>query len=97
MKFCIQPENDRCYLCGRTDRPRDRHHVFGGTANRDKSEEYGLTVYLCHMGCHMYGPRAVHDNIEADRKLKQEVQKIAMEHYGWTVDEWREIFGKNYL
>ena len=68
-------------------------NVFGG-ANRKLSEKYGLKVYLHHSTCHLYG---VHQNAELNREIKANVQKIAMEHYGWSVDEFRRIFGKNYI
>lgn len=50
-----------CWLCGRngTAEPLDKHHIFGG-ACRKKSEKYGLTVYLCHGSCHIFGEKAVH-------------------------------------
>ena len=49
------------------------------------------------MSCHEFGEKAVHVNAEVNRALQSEVQKIAMEHYGWTVEEWRKLFYKNYL
>ena len=88
-------KKDRCFLCGRSDWI-ETHHIFNGTANRKKSEKYGLTVHLCHW-CHNEPPHGVHYNQEADTRLKQIGQKAAMNEYGWTVDEFREIFGKNYL
>ena len=85
----------RCFLCGRTDWI-ERHHIFNGTANRKKSEKYGLTVHLCHW-CHNEPPYGVHFNSNRDLRLKRFAQEQAMEYYGWTVDEFREIFGKSYL
>lgn len=71
----------------------DMHHVYFGPL-RKKSDKYGLTVYLCHDTCHLNG---VHKNAEINRTLQSEVQKKAMQHYGWTEDEFREIFHKSYL
>lgn len=88
-------KKDRCFLCGRTDWI-ERHHIFNGTANRKKSEKYGLTVHLCHF-CHNEPPNGVHFNSNRDLRLKRLAQEQAMEYYGWTVDEFREVFGKNYL
>lgn len=88
-------KKDRCFLCGRSDWI-ETHHIFNGTANRKKSEKYGLTVHLCHW-CHNEPPHGVHYNQEADTRLKQIGQKAAMDEYGWTIDDFREIFGKNYL
>ena len=76
--------------------PLDCHHIFGGS-NRKKSEQYGLKVYLHHNNCHIFGKNSVHQNGEVNRKLKAEAQKIAMQYYGWSEDEFRLIFGKSYL
>jgi hypothetical protein len=76
--------------------PLDCHHVFGA-ANRNKSEKYGLTVYLHHSKCHIFGENAVHKNAEINRKLQAIAQKKAMKHYGWSIEDFRKEFGKNYL
>lgn len=95
----IIPGHDEycCKLCGRngTADPLNRHEVFGG-AYRDKSKRLGLWVNLCHYNCHQ-GPDGVHANAEKANKLKAEAQRRAMRKYGWTVDEFRAEFGRNYL
>lgn len=98
MKSIIQEDRSHCFLCGQSacGDPLDEHHVFFGTANRKKSEKYGLKVYIHHNKCHLYGKKAVHNNAGTDRALKAFVQEKAMEHYGWSVDDFRGIFGKNY-
>ena len=74
----------------------DEHHVFNGP-NRKLSELYGCKVYLCHIGCHMYGKNAVHSNPQVARALKEKVQKLTMKKYGWKVSDFVRIFGKNYI
>lgn len=69
--------------------------VFGG-ANRKLSEKYGLVVNLCHE-CHNEPPDGVHFNSRRMLALRRWAQKQAMEHYGWTVDDFIKIFGRNYL
>lgn len=98
MESIIQEDRDCCFLCGMNTNlePLDCHHVFGG-ANRRKSEKYGLKVYLHHRRCHIFGKESVHVNAEVDRALKQRVQKKAMDHYGWSVEDFIKIFGKNYI
>lgn len=88
----------KCWLCGRngTTDPLDRHHIFEAS-NRKKSEKYGLTVDLCHFRCHIFGPEAVHNNAENMQRLHEYGQQKAMEENGWTVEEFRAVFGKNYL
>lgn len=82
--------DDSCNLCGRMG-DLARHEIFNGS-NRSKSKAYGLWVNLCP---------ACHDKIhrEADERLNLKVtaQLRAMTVYEWTVDDWRERFGKNYV
>lgn len=74
----------------------ERHHVFGGNPNRALSEKYGLTVYLNH-DMHNETPDGVHHNKRHREMLQRFAQRKAMAHYGWTENEFRAIFGKNYL
>ena len=87
-----------CWLCGRngTAEPLDKHHIFGG-AYRKKSEKYGLTVYLCHGSCHIFGEKAVHSCRETMDELHRYGQKMAMERMGWTKEDFVREFGRNYL
>lgn len=87
-----------CWLCGRngTADPLDKHHIFGG-AYRNKSEKYGLTVDLCHCNCHLFGKKAAHNCRETMGELHRYGQKLAMQRYGWTKEEFMLEFGKNYL
>lgn len=99
MESIIQQDKSRCYLCGRCAKygeQLDKHHVFNG-AMRGKSERYGLTVYLHHNECHIFGANSVHANAKINRALQADVQKKAMEFYGWTEDDFRRLFYKNYL
>lgn len=74
----------------------DKHHCFGG-ALRKKSERYGLTVYLHHDRCHIFGENAVHKNARINRKVQAFAQKKAMDHYGWSIEDFIKEFYKNYL
>lgn len=88
----------RCFLCGRNGNgdPLERHHIFGA-ANRPLSEKYGLTVYLCGNRCHRLGKYSAHQNAEVAAYLHRHGQRKAMQEQGWSVAEFIEIFGKNYL
>lgn len=88
----------RCWLCGRNgaNDPLDCHHIFGGPY-RSKSDKYGLTVYLCHNNCHIFGDKAVHRNKDNMIKLRRYGQKKVMEEQGWTVEQFISEFGKNYI
>ena len=85
----------RCYLCGRIG-PTEEHHIFEGSGRRKLSELYGLKCNLDHW-CHNEPPNGVHFDKEKDRMLKAAAQSRAMYVYGWTKDDFRKIFRKNYL
>lgn len=88
----------RCFLCGANgaDDPLDCHHIFGGPY-RKKSTKYGLTVYLCHKRCHIFGGMSVHQNAKTANQLKRYGQLKAMRENGWTVEDFIREFGKSYL
>lgn len=70
----------------------DRHHIFGG-ARRNKSEKYGLWVYLEHTQ-HMW----LHQTRQGQaysKYLKALGQKKFEEIYGHEL--FMKEFGKNYL
>lgn len=89
----------RCALCGADgwDDPLEKHHIFDGIANRKKSEELGLYVYLCGNRCHREGPRAVHKNARTALALKRAGQRYAMAKFGWDTDAFIREIGRNYL
>jgi hypothetical protein len=91
-KSILQTQKE-CYFCG-SQNWLEEHHVYGA-ANRKISEKYGLKVWLCHTH-HNEPPNGVHFNPSTCRWLKATAQKKAMEYYGWDVDTFRGIFGKNY-
>ena len=98
MESIIQKDKTKCFICKQNacGDPLDKHHVFFG-AMRSKSEKYGLTVYLHHNKCHIFGENAVHKNAEVNQQLQSFVQKKAMKHYGWTVEDFRREFYKSYI
>jgi hypothetical protein len=72
-----------------------KHHVFGAS-NRKKAEELGLYVFLTP-AMHNMSDYGVHFNKAFDLELKQIGQKAAMQTYGWSIDEFIQQFGRNYL
>ena len=98
MKSILQEKDGTCYLCRKlhgdySRKPVQEHHVVYGTANRRKSEKYGLKVYLC-LHHHKEGPEAVHVNAELAGMLKAEAQQEFAGHFPDL--DWMNIFGKNY-
>lgn len=100
MKSIMHERDGTCYLCQRLNGNNyyhgilQEHHVFGGTANRKLSEQYGLKVYLC-IYHHTSGPDAVHMNAENNKILKREAQEIFEKTH--TREEFMKIFGRNWL
>lgn len=92
MAKSIMQDEKRCYLCGKlTD--LEKHHVFGGVANRPISEKLGLWVYLCRE-CHT-GQEGAQYNKWTNLRLKQDAQ-YAFERTH-TRSELMRWIGKNYL
>lgn len=60
----------------------------------EKSEKYGLVVYLCHRRCHIFAPSAVHQSTGQMQRLKRYGQLKAMQEQRWTEDDFRREFGK---
>jgi len=81
----------KCYLCG-SFRNIEKHHVFSGPY-RKASEKHGMTVDLC-ASCHR-GPQGVHQNAEANKRLKAGFQGKFEETH--SREEFRRVFGKSYL
>lgn len=81
-----------CPLCGRRDRPLQRHEAFHG-AYREKSKRLGCWLYICDI-CH---DRVHHKDAALDLYVKRLMQTLATEHYGWNAEQFRKEYGKNYL
>ena len=94
-EYCIMPESplystERRYGL-------ERHEVFFGSLYRKRSIEDGLVVFLTpdqHRGTTGVHGRGGH---EFDLTLKQIGQQTAMTYYGWSVQEFINRYGKNYL
>ena len=84
------PDN-RCFICGRSDLPLQRHEVFHGPY-RSKSKAYGCWVNICYE-CHSRVHSGAND---LELRLKGLMQKKVMAANNWTVDQFREVFGKSY-
>lgn len=96
MRSIVQMDRRFCYICereGKLTRGIHKHHIFGG-ANRNLSEQYGLTVHLC-LEHHTAGKTAVHNNKNTAEWIHK-VGQLAFEE-NHTHEEFMSIFGKNYL
>ena len=94
MKKSIVSNEHKCLICGTTNNLH-RHHIFMGTANRQKSEEDGCWCYLC-VWHHNGSNQGVHYNKGLDRNLKQHCQRRWEAIYG-TREDFIKRYGKSYI
>ena len=84
-----------CWACkGNGGGKLDRHEVFHGPY-RKKSAQLGLWVHLCHDKCHINGVHG--DKKMLDDLLRITAEEAALDHYGWTIQDFIREFGKNYI
>lgn len=93
MKSVLQ-ERKECIVC-ETALDLHCHHVFYGTANRKKSEQYGYKIWLCSRH-HNMSDEGAHFNGRMALALKQMAQEHFEGHYGSRSDFIHE-FGKSWL
>ena len=92
MKSVLQKEKE-CFVCKK--RQVHEHHIFMGTSNRKKSEQYGYKVFLCPHH-HNMSDEGVHFNKPLDLSLKAMAQKHFEKNHGSRADFIKE-FGKSWL
>jgi len=92
MKKIKTINKEQCYFCGRTDHLQI-HHIMN-SADRKKSEEDGLCVWLC-LWHHTGSPEAVHRNQEKKLHLKKVAQAIYEQEH--SHEEWMQRYKRNYL
>ena len=99
MKKSILQETKECYVCReylgvQNLDSLERHHVISGVANRQLSEKYGLTLWLCHEH-HNESPMGVHFN----KALRDQLCRFAQHRFQEEYPEknFRQLFGKTYL
>lgn len=98
-RFSILTNNlNKCIECGRENCNINLHEVFYGTGKRKLSIKYGLIAPLCTISCHNQRElRGIHFDEQMCVKWHKKAQKQCIKYYGMSKDEFREIFGKNYL
>ena len=92
-KSIVQDDMSRCLICGSANKLQT-HEVFCGSANRQKSIDWGCYVRLCAFH-HNASNNCVHYNHAMDMNLKKFAQRKFEEKYGH--EKFMEVFGKSYL
>ncbi len=85
---------EHCVICGKA--PVNKHEIFYG-ANRHNSIKYGTVIPLCTAEHHVGNAIGIHADKELDLEWKQKGQQAFMKHYNKNIEDFIEIFGKNYL
>ena len=80
---------DTCMFCGLS--ATDLNEIFRGR-NRRNSMKYGAVQPLCRK-CHS----KITNNTELENKWKIKGQKRVMEYYKMSIEEFIDIFHRNYL
>lgn len=89
------PRNSK-YSTKRTSIYSHRHEVFFGIRNRQKSIDDGLIVFL-RPEMHNMSKQGVHFNRNFDIYLKKIAEKVWLEYYDKTIENFIERYGRNYL
>ena len=95
MKKSIICNDKRCYVCGTTANLH-LHHCLYGSANRKKSDDDGLMIFLCGYH-HNLSEHGVHFDKQLDRVIKQHAERKWMEYYGKTEQDFIKRYGKSYI
>lgn len=98
-EFCIMNDNPPYWRNFRFY-GSERHEVFEGNGgNRKKSIKDGLVVFTT-MDLHRTGNFSIHLSPEAWEEkthMKEMAEKIWCDYYNKTKEDFREIYGKNYI
>jgi len=95
-EICIMPSNSK-YSTKRTIYANERHEVFFGRTNRQRSIRDGLVVFLTaetHRGT--YGVHG-REGKEFNTYLKKIGQQAWQDYYNKTKEDFIKEYGKNYL
>ena len=92
MRKSIMQNTPQCLYC-RTTLNLHYHHVYGGR-NRQKSEKYKCTCWLCGVH-HDLSNDGVHFNKELDTEIKDKCQRIFETMYSHEL--FMQEFGRDYI
>lgn len=94
-EFCIMPDNPP-YWRNKRVLGTHRHEAFFGVRNRQKSIDDGLVVFLTPK-LHNTSNEGVHFNRKFDLMIKREAERVWLDYYHKTKDDFIRKYGRNYL
>ena len=84
---------EHCIICGKS--PVNKHEIFYGSGNRQKSMKYGLVIPLCTCEHHnQIECKGIHFDTELQDEWRKKGQALFEETYPDL--NFIEIFGRNY-
>ena len=96
-EYCIMPNSFRIGMEWSNVRfPNSHRHEVFGAANRNKSIEDGLVIFLTPE-MHNMSNKGIHFNKEFSEYAKKIAEKRWCEYYGKTKEQFRKRYGKNYI
>lgn len=94
-EYCIMPDNPPIWRNFRAYDGLHRHEIFHGT-NRSRSISDGMVIFL-PPELHNMSSRGIHFNPEFEDSVKMLAERVWLDFYGRTVDEFIAAYGRNYL
>lgn len=85
---------EHCIICGKS--PVNKHEIFYGSGNRQKSMKYGLVIPLCTCEHHnQIECKGIHFDTELQDEWRKKGQALFEETYPDL--DFIQIFGRDYL
>lgn len=84
-----------CWICHSPNNIH-KHHVYGGVGRRPISEREGCWLYLCgpHHNLSDFG---IHFDKQLDKAIKEDCERRWCKANDATPDDFRAMFGVNYI
>lgn len=96
IESIVTDDLEHCYIhkkyLGVEVPAHDLHHMCHGTSNRAVADSEKLVCGLCK-NCHTH----LHDHNYHDLDLQRDAERAWLSYNNKTVEDWIELFGKNYL
>ena len=94
-EYCIMDDNPPWW---RNERAEGlvRHEIFFGTANRKKSIEDGLVIFLTPT-MHNMSKHGIHFDKHFDLYAKRQGERAWLNYYHKSVEDFRQRYGKSWL
>ena len=93
-KKSLLQDKKECYKCKRTI-ALHQHHIYEGR-NRKNSDKDGCWIWLCPRH-HNMSDKGIHFDKQFDLEVKRECEKVWLEYYKKTIEDFIKRYRRNYL